>query len=401
PLFIIVFSLISFLSIGYGAFSQTLNILANANIISEGDFIYTYLPYNQSINITAYNGVATNVIVPSTLNNYPVKIIDKSSFMGKDLTNVVIPEGVETIHYGAFMNNKLKQLIIPASISSLGNEVFENNDLEIVSFKGDIPPTFGHNVFELNYHLLNVCIPSTADELVWKNALGNAGVNTNPNMLINPTANLIKGRSGACAEIGTGDITGPPALQCGENAYQVDNACLCFDQYEGNPYVMCSLKLELTCFEFAYQGWSKYNVLKTYKCTKSSIIIPDLVDGIHTGKINKDTFASKGLTKVTLNNYLKIIDMYSFRFNNLRTITFLENVESILLNAFTGNNLETIVFKGKTPPKMNTNCFTENPNLKKICVPIGKTAAYTTALNGSGLPSDAVIYENQGECKIN
>ncbi|MEG1288582.1 MAG: leucine-rich repeat protein, partial [Bacilli bacterium] len=371
-----------------------------ANIISEGDFVYDYLPYNQTVNLTGYVGASTNVIIPPLLGGYPVKIIDKYAFKGKNLVNVTIPEGVEKIAFEVFASNLLEEAIIPASVNDIGNMAFNANDLKIVSFKGDVPPKFGINVFDFNLHLVNICIPSTADEMAWKNALAGAGVNTNPMMLVNPTANLIKGRTGACAKIGTGEVTGPPALNCGTNAYQEKDVCVCFDQYEGDPYVMCSLKLELTCFEFKYQGWSKYNVITGFTCDNKSVRIPELIDGIHTGKINKDAFAYKDLTEVYLNDYLKEIDMYAFRFNKLRTITIPQNVNKLVLNAFSSNLLESVVFKGSTPPLMNNNVFTENPNLKKICVPAGTTAAYQTSLTGSGVPTDAVIYEDELQCKI-
>ncbi|MEG2618675.1 MAG: leucine-rich repeat protein [Bacilli bacterium] len=400
-IFISLFIFIACFSIGYGAFSQTLNINATADIINSSDFIYNYLPYNQTMVITGYKGSSTNVVIPTLLDGFPVKVIDKYSFKDSLLSSVSIPEGIETLHYGSFMNNQLKELILPSSLSTIDNEVFVDNNLEIVSFREVVPPEMGNKVFDNNYHLINICIPSTADEVLWANALAKAGVNTNPNLLVNPVAHLIKGKSGACAIIGTGEVEGPPPLNCGVNAYQLGNACVCFDQYEGDPYTMCSLKLELTCFEFIYQAWSKYNVIKSYKCDNKNIVIPDIVDGVHTGKINKDAFKNMGITSIVLNDYLQILDMYSFKDNLLRSVTIPKNVDSIILNSFTNNKLESVIFKGDIPPTMNNKTFTDNPALKKICVPTGKTSAYTSALNGSGIPSDAVIYENETACKIN
>ncbi|MEG0025929.1 MAG: leucine-rich repeat protein [Bacilli bacterium] len=391
-IFAVITIFVLFLSVGYGAIQQTLSINGHASLVSESDFVYVYHAYNDTVTITEYNGVSKNVLVPSQLGGYPVSQIDKYAFDSKDLDAVVISEGIKDIFFGAFSNNKLTSIIIPTSVKEIGNRVFENNNIQIVSFKGVIPPVLGSELFFRNYHLVNICIPSTADEVTWQKTLMAAGVTAD--------VSIIKGKSGACGEIGTGEVTGPPALNCGTNAYQKDNECLCFDQYEGDPYVMCSLRLDLTCFVFSYQGWSKYNVIQGYNCDNKEISIPDVIDGVISGKINKDAFISKGLNKIILNKSLQIIDMYAFKNNNLKTITIPAKVTSIVLNAFTNNKLESVIFKGTKPPTMNTNCFTINPDLKKICVPPGTTAVYKNALNNSGIPLDAVIYENEQACKI-
>lgn len=390
-LIIILTAFVLFMSIGYGAFGQSLLISSRGFIQSEGDFIYEYKSSTNSVNITGYIGSSKNVMIPTVLADYPVTKIDKYAFDGKDLESITLQDGVTNIIFNAFANNNLTQVIIPSSVSAIGSLAFDNNDLEIISFKGDTVPTFGQNVFYRNSYLTNVCISDTADLNAWRTALTNAGLSEN--------VNIIQGRNGACLDIGTGEIGTIEKLVCGTNAYQKDDVCVCLEEYEGDPYTVCSLPLNLTCYDFIYQEASNYNVLTSYNCTSTDVVIPDSVGDVKIGKINNSIFNEKGIISVDLGKGVETIGQFAFMKNSLKSITIPNNVKTIEQQAFYGNSLRSVIFKGTTPPTIGNEVFASNSALSKICVPRGTTEAYRNALAISGV-SDVNFYEDESKCAL-
>ena len=66
-----------------------------------------------------------DVIIPGTLGGKPVTAIGDDSFADRELTSIIIPNGVKTIGEYAFAYNRLKgDLIIPDSVVSIGNNAF-------------------------------------------------------------------------------------------------------------------------------------------------------------------------------------------------------------------------------------------------------------------------------------
>ena len=55
-----------------------------------------------------------------------VKVIGRKAFMDcKELTEIVLPESLETINYGAFMNCvNLTSIVIPKSVKQIDNGAF-------------------------------------------------------------------------------------------------------------------------------------------------------------------------------------------------------------------------------------------------------------------------------------
>ncbi len=69
-----------------------------------------------------------SVEISTTYNGKPVKHIDRSAFEGcKELTSVIIPEGVETIDNYVFKDcSKLENISLPDSITEIESGVFDN-----------------------------------------------------------------------------------------------------------------------------------------------------------------------------------------------------------------------------------------------------------------------------------
>ena len=83
---------------------------------------------------------STEVVIPSTIEGYPVTTIGDSAFNNKGLTSVEIPSSVTTIGGSAFENNQLVSVEIPSSVTSIGNNAFDNafNTSEEVTLKIDM-----------------------------------------------------------------------------------------------------------------------------------------------------------------------------------------------------------------------------------------------------------------------
>lgn len=355
------------------------------------EYEFTYQPYYNKYALTKYLGTSTNVVIPTTYKELDVLSIDKYAFQNKNLTTVTFPERVQTIAFSSFQNNYLSSLIFPATLTSIGNEAFFFNKLEIISFQGETPPNISTTAFDYNFKLKTVCIPSNANYEAWKNVLDKS--------LSFTQYDLIAGKKGACATIGTGEVEENKPLDCGTNAYQSGNSCKCYEDFEGDPYTSCNLVENLRCLDVTYQSWTRSYIITGYNCNKTDITIPGSYEGIKITKINKDSFKGKNITSVTLNNNIETIDMYAFKDNKLTTITIPSSVTSIVNFALAENDLKSIVFKGTTPPTIGTYAFRNNQNLTKICVPPGTTTTYQEKLAPVTLPTGVEYYEDENMCK--
>lgn len=64
---------------------------------------FTYQTSGSNATITGYTGPGGDVVIPDTIDGYPVKSIFIDAFKGKsEIFSVVIPEGVTYIWKGAF-----------------------------------------------------------------------------------------------------------------------------------------------------------------------------------------------------------------------------------------------------------------------------------------------------------
>lgn len=89
---------------------------------AESDFYFDA----SSGTIKKYKGTADEVVVPKEINGVAVKHIGKGAIAGKkNLTKIVLPEGLETIAEQAFMGNtKLKTINFPDSLKTIGHSIF-------------------------------------------------------------------------------------------------------------------------------------------------------------------------------------------------------------------------------------------------------------------------------------
>ncbi|MCL2440595.1 MAG: leucine-rich repeat domain-containing protein [Treponema sp.] len=94
---------------------------------------------SESVGIYSYKGKNKSVVIPNLINGSPVTAIFPNSFQGRNLTNIIIPEGIYEIGMEAFKDNLLTSIVFPQSLAVIGNNAFSNNSLTSI--------TIGKNVF--------------------------------------------------------------------------------------------------------------------------------------------------------------------------------------------------------------------------------------------------------------
>lgn len=98
--------------------------------------------------ITGYLGSETDIEIPNKINGIDVKGIGKGAFSKKNLTSLVLPEGLEFTEYGAFSNNKLTSIEFPSSMKSIGSYTFSaNKNLSKLTFNDGLEEINDHAFF--------------------------------------------------------------------------------------------------------------------------------------------------------------------------------------------------------------------------------------------------------------
>jgi len=117
--------------------------------VPERDFRYDLTADGKGIRITAYTGTNPNLVIPKTIEGYPVKeiksnggglfgssvniiikneewITDNWDINQYKLITLVIPEGVEIIGSSAFRENKsLRKVVLPNTVHTIEGWAFE------------------------------------------------------------------------------------------------------------------------------------------------------------------------------------------------------------------------------------------------------------------------------------
>lgn len=111
-----------------------------SNAVTPGaDGFITTSNGDDTVKITGYNGtVPAQLVIPAEINGKPVSIIGSTAFMFKNITSVVIPEGIKKIDTSAFSGNLLTNVVIPSTMEEIGSTAFKGNKLETVEFKGAV-----------------------------------------------------------------------------------------------------------------------------------------------------------------------------------------------------------------------------------------------------------------------
>ena len=103
-------------------------VLALACTVHPVHAQFNYTTNNGTITITSYTGPGRDVVIPSTINDYPVTSIGEEAFQDDfNLTNVTIPDSVTSIGASAFSGcSYLTSVTIGNSVTSIGARAFSS-----------------------------------------------------------------------------------------------------------------------------------------------------------------------------------------------------------------------------------------------------------------------------------
>lgn len=159
----------------------------NVVVSAEYDGYYEYIVEDGKATIVSFDSAASgNIMIPSTLGNYPVTAIGDESFWScSGITSVTVPDGITHIGEGAFawcdnLENitisdsltgmgdgifvgcySLKNIAIPNGVTYIGEEMFlDCKSLTEVRILGDVT-YIGDYAFEGCNNLVNVNLPDS------------------------------------------------------------------------------------------------------------------------------------------------------------------------------------------------------------------------------------------------
>ena len=86
-------------------------------ILTSGDYEYYINDGGKSVTITGYNGDEEDVLIPATIEDYPVLAIGYEAFIYGEMKSLSVPEGIKGIEGRAFDHCKISdQLLLPEGI---------------------------------------------------------------------------------------------------------------------------------------------------------------------------------------------------------------------------------------------------------------------------------------------
>jgi hypothetical protein len=93
---------------------------------------FTYRVNNNRVTITGYKGKNKDLVIPPSIEGYPVTAIAPAAFKAKGdgfdsyhpVDSIVLPEGLQSIGAEAFMANPIEELTLPDSLIYIGERAF-------------------------------------------------------------------------------------------------------------------------------------------------------------------------------------------------------------------------------------------------------------------------------------
>ena len=309
-----------------------------AENLTCGDYTYSLLA-NKTAVITKYNGNATQVAIPASLNGSLVARIGDSAFKGNVmiegvsipksveyinarafancscLKTVTLNEGLKNIAYGAFYQcTSLKSIVIPSTVTSVGsgiNGAFEDcSGLTSVTLKGK---WIGDSMFEGCSSLKSVTIPKNVTRV------GHSAFKS--------CSSLEKVVCEAAGSIGNSAFEDCPYLT---SITLKNTTSIGQETFAG--LTITKIDIPATCTQIGYQAFSN----------------------------------CKNLSSVTLHDGLKTIAGYAFLdCTALKSITFPNTLNTIGSSAFQSTSLSTLTIP-KSVNEINTDAFKNCAKLKNV-----------------------------------
>lgn len=332
--------------------------------------------------ITDYNHLDPNcpsdVVIPEEINEIPVTIIGNNAFKFKNLTSVVIPEGVTTINSQSFYYNRLESIEIPNSVTSIGYQAFSSNGMTNLDLGNGVQQILW-NAFDNNL-LTNVSFPNSLTE-IYSNAFTDNQLNSitfgNNISKINPFA--FSNNQLTSIDIPS-NITSIGVGTFNNNQLSDEQAFLYFRNSNGT--------------------WNNTKLIGYGGARKNDIVIPSTVVTIEENafgvnrninnvtipssvrNIEQSAFSGIQLKSVIIENGVTTIKADAFRSNQLTNITIPASVTAISTRAFASNQLTTITILSSSVAIESNMLTTSNDNFKESYITYG-TGTYVGTQEGT------------------
>ncbi len=397
--------------IGTLAFAYAENIkdvaLNGGNITEIDDSAFFECDGLESATIKGNNALIDNYAFKNctylnslTLNG--IKTIGQDSFAGCNLTELILPNGVESLTYSSFaLNPSLKSVVIPTSVSKIDTSSFYgcDNNLTFYGYTGSYAETFVNNypmleitfvaLDKFKYNVLDdgtpeissytgddaiVVIPSTIDgyKVTKIGAYAfNSYYGEGRKTIIVPEGVTSIGRDAFGNSMPTQKIQLPESLEV----------------IEKNTFYNCQ---NLTTINFP----EKLRFIGDLAFAYCESLKEVTLDSGNIEEIDNSAFFNcYGLESVTIKGENILIDNYSFYgCKELESLT-LEGIKTIGQDAFTYCNLTEVVLPDGLE-SLTFSSFALNPALKSVVMP-----ASVTKMEGStfyGCDENLVIYGYSG-----
>ena len=320
-------------SIGDNAFNRCLG-LSSINIpnsvTSIGDSAFNGCTSLKSVHITDLKSWCE--ISFGFLSSNPLIYANHLYLNGKEVENLVIPNGITEIRGEAFSGCKgLTSVTIPNSVTNIGSEAFSGcSGLSSITIPNSVT-SIGVGAFSECYHLTSITIP-------------------------NSVTSIGKGTFSLC--LGLTSITIPNSVtSIGNEAF-----------YGCSRLTSITIPNSVTSIgSSAFQGCSGL----------TSVTIPNSVTSIENSAFSGCT----GLTSITIPNSVTAIESYAFKnCSALTNITISNSVTSIGKETFKFcSGLTSITCEATIPPNCDKNCFDNIDKSIPVCVPVGCVEKYKAA----------------------
>ncbi len=307
---------------------------------------FTYSINNNEVSITRYNGSATQVVIPSTIEGKPVVAIGYEAFdNNENIRSVSIPSSVRAIGTYAFSGCVMLTSVTFANdsqLTTIGSSAFDGCDrLQSIELPGSVT-TIGDSAFSDCISLQSIELPDSV------------------------------------TTIGVGAFWDCRSLQ----SIEIPNSVTTID---GSAFYVCSSLQQVIFAQNSQLTTIGYNAF--YYCSSlQSIEIPDSVTTIGGYAF----YGCQNLQTVVLSNSLTVLESGVFLSSGLKNIVIPRSVKTIKKEAFGSCDMQSIVIPDSVT-RIDYQAFRGVYNTNIYCEATSKPADWHTMWDDA-ISSSSMIY---------